>query len=303
MQEHESKLTVIVPITKRGADVFNLVSWLSAIDGYLISVIIVHDIQDDITGKVLAETLQNLNNEKIQLVEGKFGSPGAARNFGMMHCDTEWICFWDSDDLPQVDNFLNMVLLASNSDYEIAVGSFEVFAIDSPTTKTVWKLNTWSHITLTQIALNPGIWRFAFRTSLLEEKEFIHSKMGEDQAFIALLDLPRRKCFFSSTIVYKYETGGDQRLTSQKDKILELEISRRYLSKKCKVSTFFGNVMRSIIYFRQTFTLAKVVNRSQKKILVSESTIFLGQNPFSGTLAIFILIIVFFGRRRIKIEE
>ena len=68
---------------------------------------------------------ENFNLSNFEVIQGNFGSPGSARNAGQFKVNSKWLCFWDSDDEPDIGSFLKMVRLAEASECELAIGNFE----------------------------------------------------------------------------------------------------------------------------------------------------------------------------------
>ena len=100
-------LSVITPIASDRNDLHNLENWLSKVKSYDIQVILVLDLKEKISNRDTIENLvDKINSNKLILIAGEFGSVGAARNVGLFYAEGEWITFWDSDDLPIIENRL-----------------------------------------------------------------------------------------------------------------------------------------------------------------------------------------------------
>jgi glycosyltransferase involved in cell wall biosynthesis len=195
------KLSVVVPVTRMSGRLQKLYQWLPTVDTNLIRVIIVHDSQDGTTGLELIQMISELNLEaKVEFVEGTFLSPGKARNAGLKHATTPWIAFWDSDDLPNPDKFLDQILKADETQSQMVIGNYEEVTPDG---KICHKFVDWAPLEL-QIALNPGLWRMAFVQLLIENESFVTSKMGEDQIFLAKIFAKRPKIYKSDATLYSY---------------------------------------------------------------------------------------------------
>ena len=103
-------LTAVVPISNMAGKLDILHSWLSQTYKYPMEVILVHDFKDLATGAELSLMLDTICNSQIKLFTVEFGSPGLSRNFGLSKAGGSWIVFWDSDDLPNVNVVLQMLL-------------------------------------------------------------------------------------------------------------------------------------------------------------------------------------------------
>ena len=211
-------LTVVVPIASMSGRLANFRTWIESSDGKPISIVVVHDKHDKQTGIELEEIISSKKNSHIQLIEGIFNSPGLARNIGKSLSTTEWICFWDGDDFPLVNDFLTMIDEVSGTDTKIIAGGFTVIHELDGRRKT----HRLSGNYMDEIALNPGIWRFAFRSDLINQIEFCNLKMAEDQVFLSEILLKDREIQVYEKPVYEYYIGSDYHLTKQKTAIRDL---------------------------------------------------------------------------------
>jgi len=205
--EQKTLLTVIVPVTKMAGKLTNLSSWLSTIAGLEIRVILIHDFQDIETSKELNELVLSLNSHQISLIENYCGAPGLARNLGLPLIDSEWCCFWDSDDIPDAISALEM-LKKVRSESEVLVGNYSVKHLNHHK-----NFDHQSNIDL--VALNPGIWRIIFKSNLVKRQSFSKLMMGEDQIFLLDIGLASRKIEFSDQNIYTYIRGVKTQLSSQ----------------------------------------------------------------------------------------
>ena len=255
--ESPKLLSVVVPVRKMAGKLGFLTNWLNQEATKSMQVIIVHDHYDDETANDLKQIISKTNLGNIRFLEGHFGNPGSARNAGLALANSAWISFWDSDDYPDVEEFLAMIQSANAQGAECAVGSFSVFrgSIESKGKKHV--VDSKNENYFDDIAMNPGIWRWAFRSSILGESRFLPIRMGEDVTFLADLDVVDRKMFTSSRIVYNYQTGLFGPLTSQSELIPDLVISAEYLLTKLQKSSTRMKRFVSVLFCRQILTVIR----------------------------------------------
>jgi CDP-ribitol ribitolphosphotransferase len=250
------KLTILTPIGLTGGRLQNMRSWISSLGDLQVEVILVHDKKDENTEPELREMVNGLADSRICLLVGNYGGPGQARNAGLAEAKGEWVCFWDSDDLPQVEDFFCMVEAASASGSECAVGGFtavhDVTAIRKP--------HELSKNYLDQIAINPGIWRFAFKRSAIEGLQFPRLLMAEDQLFLAKFGIPSRRIEIFPKSVYQYFVGEDFHLTRSKSALSDLPAaingSFAILQTLNQVNVRFAAILLS----RQTITAFRTGN-------------------------------------------
>jgi glycosyltransferase involved in cell wall biosynthesis len=242
-----------VPITGPPSRINNLLSWLSEVNKFNGEVILVHDVSDSDTVKLLAKTQSKIGNSfNLKIIEGKFGSPGAARNAGKRIAESTWVAFWDCDDIPNVKNVNQLLESSAGDELDFLCGSFDVVDVSSQKSVTQ-HINSGNPTTdLKQIALNPGIWRFVFKRTSIESVFFLEISMAEDQDFLMDFNLTKRSGRYSHLITYSYYRGEQGQLTSTKSAFSDLEISIKYL-KRCRRNRE-RNIYLETIYLRQIIT-------------------------------------------------
>jgi glycosyltransferase involved in cell wall biosynthesis len=211
-----SLLTVIVPVTRMHGKMKNLFSWLNDVNLYECEVIIVHDRQDQETSQELQQYLQKINSPRVHFLEGSFGSPGLARNFGKKYATGTHTMFCDSDDVLQLSTTFE--ILTKNLNSTIIIGSYE--AVNSSSNQKVVK--HLAPVNLMDLVKSPGMWRFIFKSEVIKNIEFTEYCMGEDQLFLAQTDVFSQDVLRVSETLYRYYTNNPSQLTSQKDRTADL---------------------------------------------------------------------------------
>lgn len=209
-----SKYAVIVPIGESDGQLHELSHWMPQAVKLGFQIILVHDYLNPAIFARLNEICEGVElQSKIMNIRGSFGSPGAARNAGLSHVTAEWIAFWDSDDLPNCENFVQMVAEAEVNTCDVACGAFTKFDLMTNTPISSYKNIKCLNYTLP----NPGLWRFAFKKSVIENRKFPDLSMGEDLVFLGNLGLESKQILFSQLEVYRYYCGSKYQLTNQKN--------------------------------------------------------------------------------------
>lgn len=221
-------LSVVTPISKMAGKLENLSEWLHQIRSMPIQAVIVHDIQDEETGPQLDALISELDNPQVILIHKFCGSPGAARNLGLLSATSDWICFWDSDDRPRVKEFLDMVVTAAELKKSFCAGTYLQI---TPTSMQHQLLGSMEPFEPEQLLGNPGIWRMGFNRKVIEGKRFAEYRMAEDQYFICSLNLTGSAAHISEKPVYEYFSGYENQLTKSKSalndipKVIELMLN------------------------------------------------------------------------------
>ena len=215
-------LTAIIPISDAAGRLDKLRMTLSIGIKSNINFIIVHDVRDELTGFELNEIISELNSANIIFLEGNFGSPGAARNAGINLAETPWLTFWDCDDIPMVNLFVEMTNLATIAGVEVAVGGFSIISDYDQKVLATQAVNSLLFDNFKKISQKPGVWRFIFRSQLIVHSAFPELSMAEDQVFLARLALVDRSVLFFEKCVYKYFVGGFFHLTKNRSAIKDI---------------------------------------------------------------------------------
>ena len=234
-------------------------SWLKEVPDSDVEVIFVVDNCQD-------KTMINLKNIKIEnryefikLHEGIFGGPGGARNEGIRSSEGKWITFWDSDDLPDVKNFMNMLRNAEKRNKAIALGSWIACSVNS---NDASKFNTGKihNPGFVDTILNPGIWRWAFQKKEISNCWFPEIFMGEDQVFLANLNIKWHKVFKYSEVVYSYLKGYSGQLTLNKTAITDREKMNLHFKK-------FSVIKKKRSFFSSCIVLKTITVQKLKKAI------------------------------------
>lgn len=193
-------LSIVIPLTRMFGRLENFKNMLEDAKKFKMQIIVVHDKRDDLTGPELANIL--LNHEDVKLIEGEYGSAGAARNAGLSCVNSEWVSFWDSDDEPNVFEFMTLLTKIKNENNSVGYGSFvkKTSNVDPQTKKPNlnFKNNNF------EIVKNPGLWRWIFATDHIKKIKFPNLYLGEDICFLFSVLQITEKITVIDRVVYKY---------------------------------------------------------------------------------------------------
>ena len=196
-------LSVVVPITRMSGKLQNLQTTLQSAGSYPIEIILVHDVQDELTQVDLESLVANFPHVNIKLLVGKFGNPGEPRNLGVREATGDWICFWDSDDQPKVEKYFEMIASASKLKAEISVGLLRTVN-ESTGEFAIHDFHSKTRFTPLEFGRIPGFTRFAFKSHVVKNVKFPFATLGEDQVFLMRTNfLDRSICYFQE-VVYDY---------------------------------------------------------------------------------------------------
>jgi glycosyltransferase involved in cell wall biosynthesis len=182
-----------------------------------IFLVVVHDWRDQRTEDELLRILSILDERNFRFISGIYGSPGESRNRGIEEVSSKWITFWDSDDLPNVDNILRAVE-ESKTGYEVIIGNF--YKVKHPRKEIVeYSLGIdWRN----SVSRNPGLWRIVFQTSSIGKLRFSNLLMAEDQVFLVQYRLFDRTVLVWNNSFYEYHVSQSGQATSSKKALKDL---------------------------------------------------------------------------------
>jgi glycosyltransferase involved in cell wall biosynthesis len=272
IQKSEIKLSAIVPITNVDKNFDSLNSLIMSVNTAAIELILVHDITNENTSLILKKTVDNFNFGHIAFMEGKYGSPGYARNEGLKIAKGDWVVFWDCDDRPFISNIFTAITTAAH-DTDIIVGECVVKDRIKQKTKVL-------KASFESVCMNPGLWRMAFRREVVQRLEFKEFKMGEDQLFLRSTKFTEKNVSYQPSIFYEYRTGHSSQLTRKKDGIDDLNLVIKSIYKSLQgvnsnKTLFFG----TFLIVRQSLTVFKRGNMRLKiKALMMILHLLLGKN-------------------------
>jgi hypothetical protein len=240
----------------------NLESWLRILNRHTVQVVLVHDVRDQETGIELSNLVSKINNPAIELYEGKFGSPGATRNFGIEKCKGDWLSFWDSDDRPNVKAAVSACHFQSDS-IDVIIGAYQIQQV-APGNLISKPKQIGSYL---EIANDPGLWRCIFKRKSIENLRFEHFLMAEDQIFLLQYDFSNRLITFSQAVFYTYFAGNPAQATRNVESLRDLNKSISLISSR--MGNFTGNqsIIALTMLLNQTLTGLKNLPRGGKKTL------------------------------------
>ena len=222
--------------------------WLQRISHYNAEVIFLVDSSKDETFLNLNAIVESNQYEKVKIIKGNFGGPGDARNFGIAQSSGDWVAFWDSDDNPNVDTFVNMVDNAQKAGKQIAVGGWNKVNSNLEISPVGFKKAcNFNLLYFLKTVRNPGIWRWAFKRPIIDGVFFPNLLMGEDQVFLANLNIHWLKVYRDKENVYDYVQGNPSQLTASRLAINDRLKMSQYLFKRPingKHFSFFTRTLR-----------------------------------------------------------
>jgi glycosyltransferase involved in cell wall biosynthesis len=195
-----------------------------------IEIILIHDDANDGTENQLQALMKKVQGVDLKFKRVSLGSPGLARNEGLNLVTTEWVCFWDSDDLPEPAFYLSMIELAQKKDAKVAIGNISTVpyeTLDSKSNEEILSNCTENGFALANL---PGFTRMAFHVDVIGNNRFNAFRMGEDQCFLRDLDFLNFETYLFPSVIYRYVTNFPSQLTRNQEALKDIRKTFLYLS-------------------------------------------------------------------------
>lgn len=224
-----SLVSAIIPVRAMRGNLSNLTKTLKLCHGLPIDVFVIHDDAQDGTSQELHKLLDGLGNSRISLVEKNVNSPGLARNIGISLTKTDWICFWDSDDLPNPSAYLEMINASISNYAQISIGGICSMDGHSGNIESTYAVDTAQKNWVLDLVNMPSFTRMAFERSMIGSIRFPSFRMGEDQCFLRDLNFLNYKIYTTAQTCYTYITNFDGQLTRSEIALIDVRRSADHL--------------------------------------------------------------------------
>ena len=224
-----SLLSAIIPVRAMSGNLANLTKTLKSCSGLAIDVLVIHDDAQDGTSLELHKLVEELGNSNISLIEKNVNSPGLARNIGISFTETNWICFWDSDDLPSPTAYLEMIKAGISKNAQISIGAICSMDGHSGKIESTYELDNTRENWLLELVNMPSFTRMVFEREVIGNVRCMDFRMGEDQCFLRDINFLNYKIYTTSETCYTYITNFDGQLTRNEFALADLRHSVDYL--------------------------------------------------------------------------
>jgi glycosyltransferase involved in cell wall biosynthesis len=228
----EYLFTAVIPVHSMAGKLTNLNLTLDACANLPIQVVIIHDDADDGTEEDLVRILNSFDTLHYEKYTVKYGSPGLTRNVGILRAKSDWISFWDCDDLPVPLAITSLMQSISLENFDVIIGAI---ATQSGTdAKTLKKHSTIGAESLRQMHLAnmPAFTRMVYRRSLIGEAMFPAWRVGEDQCFLREIEFLNSRVYYAEDLFYIYISDFCGQLSRNEKFSSEIIFSLDFLSRR-----------------------------------------------------------------------
>lgn len=268
-------ISTIIPVAGFPNGTVQIDSWTKSKNLSNFEFIFVNDSDEIEVEKKLQEISIDLRKySKVKVIKSQCRNPGGARNLGLSIAEGSWIVFWDCDDIPDPSKVKEMIVKADGVNSDVTLGGFQIRDGSSQNVK-VNKIISGQKI-LESVAINPGLWRFAFKSDIVKSIEFPEVSMAEDQIFLAEALSKSKHLSFFHEVVYEYWNHPSGQLTKNKEKIRELNPAVDYFYKAYKSTKCLPLL---IVIIRLTVTVFKKNAFSDKFVVLLKFLKFIFSRP------------------------
>lgn len=220
-----SHLSIVVPVGEMAGRLTNLYNWIEEIKPHKPKIILVTSTLFEDTAIEVTTIIQSRGLlDSCQIVTGEFSNPGDSRNKGFECVETDWVTFWDSDDLPKIENVVNIMTSSLIESEDFIIASYEIQ--DAVSKEVELKINGNDELeNLVSVALNPGLWRWFLRSDQITGNRFPSTSMGEDQVFLVETEFWKKRVKFIELVSYRYLKNQGNQLTNNPTAIEDLRYS------------------------------------------------------------------------------
>jgi hypothetical protein len=202
----------------------------------------------------------DIDSHFLQIENVNLASPGLSRQHGLQFAKGSWVAFWDADDEPNVLKILSTVERVDSTSMSVVIGRYINRSVISGEVVTSTRFTQNMHRNIVSMSLNPGLWRFIFRQSEIQQMKFSSFLMGEDQLFIQNFGLGDRDIFFTNSILYNYLTGITSSLTNNDTSLQQIKLVipkfRESRIDATRINTLISQIMElrlSVTYLRKVW--------------------------------------------------
>lgn len=293
----DSELTIVIPATRVKNNLESLKHNLVFAKRCKFQVVVIHDIKDDESSELLKSLLAEFKN--VLLIEGHFGSAGVARNQALPQIKSEWVVFWDSDDLIIPNNFLYLLNKTKMEKSLIGIGNFETLKFrekKSMATRTISKLNK-------NLITHPGIWRYIFNKKSIVNLEFSASTLGEDVQFICQALSQNPQITTTNIPIYRYIVNLKSQVTANTTKDDFNLLTLQSISKLILKNSVSNYILIFKIFVRQSLSIIKRGSLSTKINTIILVFGFLYRQRVVSIFNVILIMISVLFRAKVKISD
>jgi glycosyltransferase involved in cell wall biosynthesis len=225
-------VTIIIPVFDIDRNIKNLSSFIGDNIIAKCEKIIIHDLADQQDSSELRKVVELVS--EIRVIDAWCDSPGYARNKGLELATKDWVVFWDADDSPVLSEFAVFMQELDMSEKTVGVASYQVTDFQGKVLSSR-KLNCSEILEKNyELMINPGLWSWGFKKGLIGETRFKEHKLGEDQIFLAELNVFDKNIYKSERLIYIHRLGSGKQLTFSPKYTVELLATAQYALKLSK---------------------------------------------------------------------
>lgn len=190
-------LSAIIPFHNFSLNFPNIVNLLKVTKDFEIDLILVADSLCEDDFRQLSAVVSSFTN--LSLLRCDFKSAAQTRNFGLRTATSEWVVFWDCDDMVFMSSYDEILSDSTLCEADLIVSQIEIRSQSGRLSPRISRT-----MTSDQIGVFPAFTRFIYRRDLIGNTQFVPIPLCEDQCFLAEILSKNPKIAFSSLTTYQY---------------------------------------------------------------------------------------------------
>ena len=190
-------MSAIIPFHNFSVNFPKLVHLLNVTREFEIDLILVADSLNEDEFRQLSTVVHSFTN--LSLLRCDYKSAAQTRNFGLCTATSEWVVFWDCDDMVYLSSYQDILADCRLYEADLIVSQIEIRSQSGRI-----NLRTSRTMTPDQIGVFPAFTRFIYRRDLISNTQFVPIPLCEDQCFLAEILSKNPKIAFSSLTTYQY---------------------------------------------------------------------------------------------------
>ena len=242
-------LTLVIPVGNFSKDREHLAEYLNQTKIFGIPIILVIDDPNPVSIVQARKLEAQQIDQRLRVLQYDGRNPGGARNEAIKYVQTQWLQFCDSDDSIEIESVLRIINSQEVSHCQAIIAGFR------QKLKKNQKFNPRDYFArkcmYLGIGLDPGIWRWIFRTEFVKNLKFAETRMGEDQVFIAKFLLSNPKLINKQNVsVYSYDSNTPGNLTGQYSSAEVEKTLKEFEALSLRDSQLRNSLLVTILYFK-----------------------------------------------------
>lgn len=250
MQSNLIELSIIVPVSGTPDRITDLGNWFPQSPTIKTNLIFIEDGISRRMNDVLESKIQMYPPEiNVVRIQCDFKNPGSTRNLGLSMVQGGLVTFWDCDDYPNFESVEASITKFGSESWDYMCGDF-IYIDKQKNLEISSRFPVKENFENSdKLALEPGLWRYIFKSEFISKIQFPALRMGEDQVFLGRAIKENAEGLYLEQIFYNYHINSNNQLTSSTESLPDLKIAVELLENVVRTtrSAFASRMMLKML--------------------------------------------------------